>query len=218
MGTELWRLDPETGRRRKTEVAARGAFLRRHSSLYRPSPWLSETENEPLFGHLVSPGEWARPFIEERAMVGIYLKRLAEYDLRRQQWERRIGWYLTFQMHNQGAKMTFQDVDGDGKGVRVTPQHSLRMKTVLQNSHVPYEEMARANPGKVIKQWIDALDTLCRDGILESYACLDGAADGSDLPTRSRLSAMLERRYLFVPGGALSQRLRRKSAARRGAG
>jgi hypothetical protein len=88
------------------------------------------------------------------------------------------------------------------------------MKTVLQNSHVPWEEMARTNPGKVIKQWVDTLETLQRDGILSGWSCLDGMPDGSNLPTRSRLSALLEYRYQFVPGGDLADHLHRKSSRR----
>ena len=48
-------------------------------------------------------------------MLGVCLRRLAEYDLQRQQWERRIGWYLVFQMNNQASKMTFREVIQDGK-------------------------------------------------------------------------------------------------------
>ena len=118
-------------------------------------------------------------------MLGIHLKRLAEYDLQRQGWERRIGWYLVFQMNNQASKMTFQDVTKDGKTrTLVTPQHPAQMRTVLNGSHVPWEETARTNPGKVIKQWGDALETLRKDGIIGPCPCLDGAADGSDLPAR----------------------------------
>lgn len=214
--SELWLTDPQNPARRRTSIATRGAFLVRQSGLFRPSPWLSETENEPLYGHLISVGEWARPFIEARAMLGVFPRQLAGYDRRRQQWERRIGWYLTFQMQNQGSRMRFSagKEEAGRMGDTVTPQHSLKMKTVLQNSHVPYEEMARTNPGKVIKQWIETLETLKRDGILGGYFCMDGAADGSDLPTRSRLSAMLEYRYEFTPGGDLAERLRRKSAGR----
>ena len=85
-------------------------------------------------------------------MLGILPKRLAEYDLRRQKWERLVGWYLTFQMRNQAAKMRFsveEEAVLPAKGNRrasvptsgaapltFTPQHSLKMKTVLQNSHV----------------------------------------------------------------------------------
>ena len=147
-------------------------------------------------------------------MLGVSLKRLAEYDLQRQGWERRIGWYLVFQMNNQGSRMTFQDVVKDGKTrTLVTPQHPLKMKTVLDGSHVAWEEMARTNPGKVIKQWNDALETLRKDGILGPCPCLDGAADGSDLPARGRLAAMLERRFQFVPGRDLLPHLRAKRGA-----
>jgi hypothetical protein len=95
----------------------------------------------------------------------------------------------------------------------VTPQHPLKMKTVLDGSHVAWEETARTNPGNVIKQWNDALETLRKDGILGPCPCLDGAADGSDLPARGRLAALLERRFQFVPGRDLLPHLRAKRGA-----
>lgn len=203
----LWLADPCTGRRVKTPVVTDGPFLVSHARLSRRP----DVDADAGDGHLLSLGEWARPFIEERAMRGVFLKRLAEYDLQRQEWERRIGWYLTFQMNNQGARMRFEDVTQGGKQrTVVTPQHPLRMRTVLANSHVPWEEMARTNPGKVIRQWMDALETLRRDGVLGPARCLDGDADGADLPARGRLAAMLERRYEFVPGRDLLPHLRAK--------
>ncbi len=212
--TELWRTEPATGRRRKTAVMAEGPFLVKRSRLFRRAAAPDEMDAETT-GYLLTLGEWARPFVQERAMLGIHLKRLAEYDLQRQQWERRIGWYLVFQMNNQASRMTFQEMTKDGKTrTVVTPQHPLKMRTVLHNSHVPWEETARTNPGKVIQQWRDALETLRKDGILGPAPCLDGAADGSDLPSRGRLSAMLERRYQFVPGPDLLPHLRAKQGAK----
>ena len=210
---ELWLTDPDTGRRRKTTVVAEGPLLVKRSRFFRTPSGAGEAEPETA-GYLLSLGEWARPLVAERAMLGVSLKRLAEYDLQRQGWERRIGWYLVFQMNNQASKMTFQDVTKDGKTrTLVTPQHPLKMRTVLSGGHVAWEETARTNPGKVIKQWNDALSTLRRDGILGSSPCLDGAADGSDLPARGRLAAMLERRYQFVPGRDLLPHLRAKRGA-----
>lgn len=215
--TDLWLVDPQSGRRKKTAIVSDGPFLVRRSGLYRLTAWVSEVENQPLYGYSVSLGSWASRYIEERAMIGVFPKTLAEYDLRRRQWERRIGWYLTFQMHNQGSRMKFEVVPGveDDSTLVVTPQHPLRMRTVLAGGQVRWEEMARTNPGKVIKQWVDALDSLCRDGILGGYRCLDGAPDGSDLPPRNRLNAMLERRYEFVPGGEVLRHVRGKSDRRR---
>jgi len=211
--TELWLTDPGTGQRRKTRVMAEGPFLVKRSRFFRPAAGVGESDPETT-GYLLSLGEWARPFVEERAMLGVYLKRLAEYDLSRQGWERRIGWYLVFQMNNQASKMTFQDVTKDGKArTLVTPQHPLKMRTVLNGSHVAWEGTARTNPGKVVKQWNDALETLRRDGILGPCPCLDGAADGGDLPARGRLAAMLERRFQFVPGRDLLPHLRAKRGA-----
>ena len=217
---ELWLTDPDTGRRRKTAVVAEGPLLVKRSRFFRTPAGSGESEPETA-GYLLSLGEWARPLVAERAMLGVSLKRLAEYDLQRQGWERRIGWYLVFQMNNQASKMTFQDVTKDGKTrTLVTPQHPLKMRTVLSGGQVAWEETARTNPGKVIKQWNDVLSTLRRDGILGPSPCLDGAADGSDLPARGRLAAMLERRYQFVPGRDLLPHLRAKrgAAERRRAG
>ena len=212
---ELWLTDPDTGRRRKTALVAEGPLLVKRSRFFRPPTGAGAGEAEPeTAGYLLSLGEWARPLVAERAMLGVSLKRLAEYDLQRQGWERRIGWYLVFQMNNQASKMTFQDVTKDGRTrTLVTPQHPLRMRTVLSGAQVAWEETARTNPGKVIKQWGDALDTLRRDGILGPSPCLDGAADGSDLPARGRLAALLERRYQFVPGRDLLPHLRAKRGA-----
>lgn len=219
---ELWLTDPDTGRRRKAAMVAEGPLLVKRSRFFRPPAGAGAGEAEPeTAGYLLSLGEWARPLVAERAMLGVSLRRLAEYDLQRQGWERRIGWYLVFQMNNQASRMTFQDVTKDGKTrTVVTPQHPLRMRTVLSGGQVAWEETARTNPGKVIKQWGDALDALRRDGILGPTPCLDGAADGSDLPARGRLAAMLERRYQFVPGRDLLPHLRAKrgAAERRRAG
>ena len=212
--TDLWLTDPRTGRRRKMPVVGEGPFLVKRSRFFRRPSEDGETEPETA-GYLLSLGEWARAFVEERAMLGLHLKRLAEYDLQRQGWERRIGWYLVFQMNNQASKMTFQDVTQGGKTRTViTPQHPLKMRTVLSGSLVPWEETARTNPGKVIKQWREALETLQKDGIIGPSPCLDGLADGSDLPSRGRLAALLERRFQFVPGRDLLPHLRAKHGAK----
>ena len=211
--TDLWLTDPGTGRRRKTRVVADGPLLVKRSRFFRPGAGAEEADPETT-GYLLSLGEWARPFVQERAMLGVSLKRLAEYDLARQGWERRIGWYLVFQMNNQGSRMTFQEVVKDGKArTLVTPQHPLKMGTVLSGAQVAWEETARTNPGKVIAQWNDALETLRKDGILGPCPCLDGAADGCDLPARGRLAALLERRFQFVPGRDLLPHLRAKRGA-----
>jgi len=211
---DLWLTDPDTGRRRKTAVLAEGPLLVKRSRFFRP-PAAGAGESEPeTAGFLLSLGEWARPLVAERAMLGVSLKRLAEYDQARQGWERRIGWYLAFQLNNQASRMTFRDVVKDGKArTLVTPQHPIKMRTVLDGAQVPWEETARTNPGKVIKQWGDALEALRRDGVLGPCVCLDGAADGSDLPARGRLAALLDRRYQFVPGRDLLAHLRAKRGA-----
>ena len=212
--TDLWLTDTVTGRRKKTAVTAEGPFLVKRSRFFRRPSEAGEMEPETT-GYLLSLGEWARAFVEERAMLGLHLKRLAEYDLQRQGWERQIGWYLVFQMNNQASKMTFQDVTQGGKTrTLVTPQHSLKMRTVLSGSLVPWEETARTNPGKVIQQWGEALEALRKDGIIGPASCLDGLPDGSDLPARGRLTALLERRFQFVPGRDLLPHLRAKHGAK----
>jgi hypothetical protein len=210
--TTLRIADPETGKRKKTPVVTEGSFLVKKSRFFlgNRSPRDVHQRDVPD-GYLLGLGTWAEKFVEERAMLGIFFKRLAEYDLGRQQWERRIGWYLVFQLNNQASKMKFQDTVVDGKArTIVTTQHSLRMKTVLENSHVAWQDMAKTNPGKVIGQWCEALETLKKDGLLSDFYCLDGAVDGADLPTRGRLTGMLERRYQFIPGKGLLKHLRSK--------
>lgn len=206
--TELWVTDTRSGRRRKTPTESRGPFLVNRARLtFGGDPYRPGVPD----GYRLSLGEWAFCLVEERAMRGIFCRCLAEYDLRRQQWERRIGWYLVFQFNNQGSRMTFEDVVKDGRSrVLVTPQHPLKMRTVLTQSHVPWEAMARTNPGKVIRQWGDALAQLRKDGLLGEYSCLDGAPDGSDLPARGRLETLLDRRFRLVPGRLLVSHLRSK--------
>ena len=209
--TDLWITDAASGRRRKTPVQSQGPFLVNRARLNFAE---SRVPTDVPDGYRLSLGEWAFRLVEERAMRGVFCRCLAEYDLRRQQWERRIGWYLVFQFNNQGSRMTFQDVVKDGRErTLVTPQHPLKMRTILTQSHVPWETTARTNPGKVIRQWTDALAQLRKDGLLGEYACLDGAPDGSDLPARGRLDALLERRFRLVPGRLLVSHLRSKKRA-----
>ncbi len=208
---ELWTAEARTGRRRKTTFQSQGPFLVNRARLQ--SRDTVDSAGVPD-GYRLSLGDWAFPLVEERAMRGVFCRCLAEYDLRRQQWERRIGWYLVFQFNNQGSKMTFEDVVKDGRErTVVTPQHPLKMRTILTQSHVAWETMAQTNPGKVIRQWCDALAQLHKDGILGEFSCLDGAPDGSDLPARGRLDALLERRFRLVPGRLLVGHLRAKKRA-----
>ncbi|HEX5324176.1 MAG TPA: hypothetical protein VFW40_10345 [Capsulimonadaceae bacterium] len=216
--THLWLTDRASGQRRRTQVITQGPLLVKKSRFFYKNASPQELmQRQVPDGYVLTLGSWAEKFIEERAMLGVFFKRLAEYDLGRQQWERRIGWYLMFQMNNQASKMTYKDVSDGGRTHTIAePQHALRMKTVLAGSHVRWHEMREANPGKVIKQWCDALETLRRDGLIGEYSCLDGAVDGSDLPPRGRLEAMLDRRYQFFPGTALLPHLRaKKEGARR---
>ena len=166
-------------------LGAEGPLLTRRSLIFRrPVAGEIGTAEPETLGFLLSLGEWARPLVEQQTVWAVNLKRLAEYDLARQGWERRIGWFFVFQMTDPA---------------RPTPQ-TFTMRSVLDGSLVPWRGMARSSAGKVIRQWSDALNTLHRDGVIGPWACLDGAADGSDLPARGRLAAMLERRCRIAPG------------------
>lgn len=168
---------------------AEGRLLTLRSRIFRRlNPGEEGTAEPETLGFLLSLGEWARPLAEQQTPRAINLKRLAEYDLARQGWERRIGWFLVFRMTAPTS---------------VTPQ-TFTMRAVLEGSLVPWETMAQSSAGKVIQQWQDALDTLHRDGVIGPWACLDGQPDGADLPARGRLAAMLEQRYRLVPGRDLS--------------
>jgi hypothetical protein len=210
--TSLHLPNPETGRKKKQPFVVKGPFLVRAGELYRNGQRQLQLEGlgRPD-GVLLSLGEWARKFVEEKAMLGVFLKRLAEYDLRRQQWERRIGWYLVFQLQNMASKSKWKT--GKNGAVMIAPQHALKMRTVLDGARVDWEELSRVNPGRLIKYWLDALSTLQKDGILAEWRCLDGSPDGSDLPQRGRLDKMLERRWIFIPGAELSKHLQPKHAA-----
>ena len=67
----------------------------------------------------------------------------------------------------------------------------------------------------MIRQWTDALETLRRDGLLLAYARADGPADGSDLPARGRLAALLDEVYQLVPGPELIPHLTAKRGGRK---
>ena len=206
--SSLWITDPMSSRRVKTVSSTAGPFLYSHAPLVRHKNSANADDQVPE-GYIVSLGEWARSYVATRSMRGVFVRHLAEYDLQRQQWERRIGWYLVFQMFNQRRRMQFEAFEHRGTiKTAVKPQHPLKMSTVLVGSHVSWQDMAITNPGKVIRQWLDALETLHRDGVIGPYMCLDGAIDGSDLPSRGRLVEMLERRIEFVPGTLLMPHFR----------
>lgn len=210
--TDLWLMDQETKKRSRTPVVVEGPLLVNRSRFWRKHGGAEPQAGTVPDGYIIALGEWARVFVAERAMLGVCLKRLAEYDLSRQQWERRIGWYLVFQLTNQAGKMKFRDATREGRPCTyVTPQHPLRMATVLIGCNIAWEDIARTNPGKVIRQWCEALENLRKDGVIGAYSCLDGQIDGSDLPVRGRLNAMLKRRYQFIPGRDLLDPLRSKA-------
>jgi len=130
-------------------------------------------------------------------MLGPYFRRLAQYDLRRERWERQIGWYVVTQLQNQSPYMTLELVD---KEWLIRPQQPLTLVSILNGSYMPWERMKRNEAGAIIRQVLSALETLKRDGLIGAYTCLDGTPDGSDLPERGRLETMLPGRYLIEPG------------------
>lgn len=208
--------NPETGRRKKESFTAKGPLLVRAEDLYRNGQARLQFDGRDRpDGVLVLLGEWARQFVEEKAMLGVFLKTLAEYDMRRQQWERRLGWYLTFQMNNQATKALPPAPAPKGKGARApVAQHGIKMRTVLNGARIEWQETAATNPARIIKQWGEALAVLHDDGIIDAR-CLDGAPDGSDLSRKGRLDAMLERSWEFVPGRELAKHIGAKQEAAR---
>lgn len=217
MGQEVLHIkDPVTGHKRKQSFYLDGPILVWQGDLYRNGQTRLHFDGKGRpDGVYISLGQWAKTFIEEKAMLGIFIKRLAQYDMRRQLWERRIGWYLVFNMQNQATKK----------------KHPLFTKTILDGSGIEWKEMAEKDPGKVIRQfvgtWKDgklletkpgeapALETLKRDGIISDYRCLDApdAPDGSDLPRKGKLERWLEYRWEFTPGPELAKHLRAKQEA-----
>ena len=144
-------------------------------------------------------------------MLGVYPRRLPEYDQARQKWEKQIGWYIVSQMQAQASKMKFKEIEGK---IEVTPQQPLRMETILNGAFVNWKGMRANDSGVIITQFISALDTLTADQIIGRYECVDGASDGSDLPVRGRLAIMLKRKYMIYPGPDMVEHLRAKSTAR----
>lgn len=214
----LYLPDPKTGRRVKTPVVTRGAIL----ASARPY-WLKGQIPLPMTdacprpdGYIVRLDEWARKYVAVRAMLGVNLKRLALYNLQRQLWEKRIGWYLCFQLNNQCTKIR-ESKDENGKAV-MTPQQPLVMETILNGAHVHWTKQAETNPGYVIKQALDALKTLHDDKIIGDYRCMDcppGKEDGTDLPSHGRLEKWLKRRWLFLPGRIMARHQQAKREAKR---
>ena len=196
----LYLRDEKTGRKKKTLVSPHGPFLRESLCYDRPE------------GFLVSLGKWAKEYVEETAMLGVYLRRLAGYNPNTQHWERQIGWYLVFQLQNQASRMDYREVGEELQGVMRQP---LRMESILNGACLPWQRLALNDPGKVVRQFSQALETLKHDGIISDYECLDGAADGSDLTQRKgKLDKMLDRRYRVSPGADLLPHLYAKKTAR----
>lgn len=231
-GVYLYATDPKTGRKPKTFFGGPGPFLIKALDLYRDGQIRLDFDGTGApDGYMLTLGEWAKPFVEECAMLSICMKRLATYDTGKKTWERRIGWYLVFQMGNQGSKMTFQKngkIDKDGKvPLKVTPQHPLRMKTILDGASAGsfargtgrfclWSDTAKIHPGTVIKQFLEAIENLKNDGVIGGYSCMDapegGPVDGSELSQKGRLPILLERRWLITPGPEQTDVLQGKAA------
>jgi len=201
MGQEVLHItDLETGRKRRQSFFLDGPILVWHSDLYRNGQTRLHFDGTGRpDGVYISLGRWARPFVEEKAMLGIFIKKLAQYDMRRQLWERRIGWYLVFNMQNQATKK----------------KHPLYTKTILDGAGIEWRDLGEKNPGMVIKQFNDALKRLQEDEITGVCPCLDGAPDGSDLPRKGKLAKWLEHRWDPKPGPELAKHLRAKQEAAR---
>ncbi len=202
--------DKTTGRNRIETVVTCDSLFFGATPFYRGGQSRLPLDDTLPDGYMIGLGAWASKYIEQRIMLGVYLRQLAQYDLSRQRWERRIGTYLVFQMQNQGTKMKRIKKSGT---TQLVPQQPLKMKTVLDNSHIEWQAMAANTPGKVISQWIAALETLKADGVIGGYECQEGKADGSDHATRGRLEVLLERRFLIFPGEHQRPLLEAKLAA-----
>jgi len=226
---ELYLPDPQTGRKTLTPIITKGSFFDTARPFWRAGQMrlgLTEVDRQPD-GYRLRLGEWARQYVAARAMLGVNLKRLAEYDLRRQLWERRIGWYLCFFLQSSNYKAVTRPDNPNKKALK--PAHGLHMETILDKAGLDWKPGATTNPGRVISQFLTALQTLKADGVIGEYACIDGEDDGSDLPIRGRLEAMLQRRWEFTPGAdqrphivkrhkaklAASKETRKRSEARR---
>ncbi len=204
---ELYTTDLVTGRRRKERFRAEGPFLVFHATLSRETD-CSEQASLPFddfgltLGAKLTLGDWATKFIEARSMLGLNLKRLAEYDTRRQHWERRIGWYLLFQMQNQAPHSQIEAKMVSGvKRTIYTPQQPLYMKTILEGSRLTWRHTAEKNPRRIIRHFCDALATLKSDGILGDYRRLGGPSDLSDFcRNKDYIEHAVKTRWLFMPG------------------
>ena len=201
---ELYFPDPKTARKKKEVVITEGAFLVRGDAYWRKGQGRLPYEGERPDGYYFALGKWAERYLSERKMLGIYLRKIAQYDMARQSWERRMSWYLIFQMQAQSSYMKL-------RGDELVPQQGLRMESILDGSQIDWRPMAATNPGKVIAQFTAAAATLRSDGICD-LRCQDGAFNGSDLPTRGRLAALLDRLYLPFPGEMVRPHYQKRNA------
>lgn len=210
-------LPDKSGRLVLTEIVTEGSFFGSASKFWRTGQLrliFSESDRVPD-GYLLRLGEWAREYVKAKAMLGMNIKRLAEYDLRRQLWERRIGWRLVFLLQNQASKAktrTKTEKDGTTRTI-VKPQHPFTTQAILDNTGIPWEHMAKKDPGKVIRQFVTALETLKADGIIGEYQCIDGNPWGESLPIHGRLKTWLAWRWYFLPGPIQARFLRKKKEA-----
>jgi hypothetical protein len=209
---QLYLPDPMTGRRAKQPVTTDGPFLVEASQFFRRGSQgpLNQKSGCPD-GYVLSLGEWARVPVREFAMMALYFRAVAQYSRGRQVWERQISTYLLMQLQNQSPYMLLV---GDGADRHPIPQQPLRLVTILDGSHLPWRTIARNDPGRVIRQTVGALEQLATDKLIGDYSCYDGEIDGSDLPERGRLDAMLERRYLVHPGPLMTKHIIEKIEAK----
>jgi len=199
--TEL-HLPDAHGKMKKTPVITKGAFVSRGDAFWIQAQGRLPYDDDLPDGYMVTLGSWAYAYVEARAVIGQYARKLSEYNLQKERWERQMGWYLVFNFYNQKNQ-----VKSVGKVKTLKPQQPLKMRTILDKSVPSWEATQKTNAGRVISQFLSTLDNLSRDRIIGGYRCLDGAADGSDLPQRGRLEAMLDRRFEILPGKLIADNL-----------
>jgi hypothetical protein len=202
-------LDPVTERRKLQAGAVHGPAFGWLGDVYSvPDGKLTTEEGKTLQGVRVTLGEWARELVSNEAYLGQALLKLGRYNSGRQLWERRIGFYLLFQLYNQATRAAWREVDGDLR--MVAPQQPLCLETILNGAGMDWKRQGQATPSKLIHNYTTALEKLNEDGLFR-VQCLDGPADGSDLESRGRLPQLLKRRFNVLPGPLLEPHLAAKA-------
>jgi len=165
-------------------------------------------------GLTVSLGDWAKEIVSRSAFVGRAVRQLSKYNAYDELWERRIGWYVVLQLHNQAIKSQWESKGGDLKMVRA--QHPLVLETILRGACLDWEAVAKKRAGRVLERVSDAVKRLEADGIV-SLRALDGPIDGSDLTGYGVLAKVLKRRFEPLPGPLLEGHLAKKARVSRDA-